>query len=224
MNDADHYLSAALPEPVRVLGQVLHPFSLGHYKRLVRIGNWFVLDPKERTAEPDLSDLLMGVWTCAQTWEESHAKLHDPEAFQKEIEEWGKRLKPEHFEQAFVLFGEYVVDGSTWPELGEPKHHSRMPGSPFIQRVQITLQAKVGLTRSEALNHPLGEALCDYFCYWEMQDAVDVLGREEARLVDVHVRIEQIKEERGCTLEEAIDAALEEQRNPGPRKDPCPST
>ncbi|HWN09770.1 MAG TPA: hypothetical protein VNO50_10965 [Pyrinomonadaceae bacterium] len=177
--NADEYLSAALPETVTLLGQRLMPFSLGHYKRLLRWKNWFVLPIEDRAdAPPQLHDLIMGVWICCQSWEECTEGLFDRNLHSK-LKKWGENVGKFDFAGKCNRFTQYIADGSKWPEVHNPAHSGRSSGSPFVHRVQMILQGKLGHSLSEALNKPWGEAIWDYFGFWEMEGAVQLFSQDD---------------------------------------------
>lgn len=167
------YLAADQPEPVILLGQSLLPFSLGHFKRLLRSGSAYVTGK-----DPQLSDLVFGVWVCCHTWEEASAGLLSPK-LDKNIEKWRKSIGAFDFEEKSEAFTKYVKDGSRWPELHENEQIARMPGAPFIQRVELVLRGKLGCTFSEAVNMPWGKAMHDYFGYWEMEKACRIISEDD---------------------------------------------
>jgi hypothetical protein len=171
------YLEAALPERFIILGQRLRPFSVGHLMLLRRVGNAFVL----QTA-PGIEDLLSGVLICCQTYEEACESLQDP-GLPARLRKWARKLGPFNITLKTEEFARYVRLGSTWPELHDlDDDDRRAPGAPFIQRVRIVLQAKLGLSPSEALDYPWGLAQHDYFAFWELEERCRILNAEEKAL------------------------------------------
>ena len=62
---ARDFLQAAIPEPVTLLGQRLHPFSLGHYILLERFKSPFLLG-----GSADVTDLFTAVLICCNKYDE----------------------------------------------------------------------------------------------------------------------------------------------------------
>lgn len=172
----DDYLKAALPDRWIILGQQLEPFSLGHVMILARLGNSFV------TGEPpQAADLIQAVFICCHRYEEALTELQRadlPELLRK----WGEAIGDFDVPTKIEEFKGYIAAGSTWPELNDPpedKKQGREPGSPFLQRVKLTLLSKLNHSLSEALNKPYGEAIHDYFAFAEMQGSAEITTAKE---------------------------------------------
>lgn len=174
--DPARYFEQAIPLPVAVLGQQLQPFSLGHYKILVRFGNAFFV----RDEKPNLGDLIFAVFICCQTYEEAITSLYS-EDLDAKLMKWGRMLKKrkvdinEHTE----AFGKYITDGSMPPDVTAHGNSGNKLGAPFIQQVQLTLQSKLAHTLSQALNKPWGEALHDYYAWHESEERCHIKGEGE---------------------------------------------
>lgn len=178
------YLEAAIPERFRLLGQELKPFALGHLMLLRRLGNAFSLPQPLTFGDELVNDLILGVFVCCQTYEEATAALQDPR-LAKTLKKWSRRLGTFDAIAKSKEFARYIAQGSTWPDLHDgEKEASREPGAPYIQRVRIVLQAKIGLSPSEALNYPWGLAQHDYFAYWELEEKIRILNDEERSLAN----------------------------------------
>jgi hypothetical protein len=182
------YLLAAIPEPVTILGHRLLPFSLGHAKILRRMGNAFATGKA-----PNLIDLLTAVFTCSRQYHEAVEGL-EASAFSAYQEEWNKAIPSFDFLVECQKFAKYMREGSLWPELHDPEEGGRMPGAPFIQRVQLILQGHLNHSVSEALNKPWGEALHDYFAFWELEGQIKILSQDDVDSV-TNARAQQIREE-----------------------------
>jgi hypothetical protein len=173
------FLEAAIPDRFVILGQRLRPFALGHLMLLRRLGNGFV------TAEDaSVDDLLQGVFLCCQTFEEGWEALQDPK-LPKLIRKWGRKLGPFNIALKIQEFARYIELGSTYPGLHDPDDDSdRMPGAPYIQRVRVVLQSKLGASLSEALNYPWGLAQHDYYCFWELEERARIMNADEVALAN----------------------------------------
>ena len=181
------YLAAAYPEPVTLLGQKLEKFSLGHFKLLTKLESPFLLG-----GSPQLFDLLLGVLVCSQpaaaaehtvyfglTVPRWHRLSNRTYRLAEIIEAWRKSIGAFDWEAKAVEFVRYLRAGSNCPKMHEPEASARRPGAPFVERVQIILQGRLGYTISEALNCPWGEALHHYFAFWEMEGAVKLFNPDD---------------------------------------------
>lgn len=179
------YLNAAFPQRVIILGQSLEPFALGHLRFLLHLQNAFVT-----SAKPDLMDLLQGVFVCAQKatdavetyWNGTTEKrLFGSRRlmFTDYIKAWRKSIGMFDVAETSQNFAQYITNGSTWPKMHNPDEEGRMPGAPFIQRVLLVLEGRLGHTHSEALNKPWGEAMHDYYAYWEIEGSAKILNEDD---------------------------------------------
>ena len=175
---AERYLESALPEPVVCLGQRLTPFSVGHLHILTRLESSFVTG-----GVPTLGDLLLAVFVCAHDYQGGRAAIASGDST-KEIAKWVLSQGDFNPDPEHASFEKYLVDGCLSPELHETEGNQRMPGAPFIQRVRMVLQSKLGFTFEEAMNHPWGLALHDYFAFWELEGAVKIFSSEDQETVD----------------------------------------
>jgi hypothetical protein len=182
------YLLAAIPEPVTILKHRLLPFSLGHAKLLRRFGNAFIAG-----RIPNIGDLLVAVFICSRTYHEGIDGLENTH-FTAYRAKWQKLVGKFDFLQTCQSFAKYMREGSRWPELHEPDEGGRTPGAPFIQRVQLILQGRLNHSLEEALNKPWGEALHDYFAFWELEGQIKILSQDDLDSVDSQ-RAKEIREE-----------------------------
>lgn len=180
------YLKAAIPRPVTLLGQRLHPFSRGHLLLLLRHECAFVQAGKT----PGVGDLVLGVYVCCHTWEEA------PEALEKltpaMVVKWGKRLGEFDFDEKARAFLNYIAEGCGKPNVvdeGEGELEGmRTPGAPFLEILGLFLREKLHASRSESFNIPLGEALHDYFAYYELKGKCKIHGPDEAKAENAYVK------------------------------------
>src|SRR5688572_30214618 len=88
MQDAA-FNKAADPGPHQVLGLELLPFSIGHFILLQKHGSVFV---SQDGGEPEISDLLLTVLICSQTYEEAKKSLRSIWLFWR-MRFWGWRCR-----------------------------------------------------------------------------------------------------------------------------------
>jgi hypothetical protein len=167
------YLLAAIPEPVTILGHPLDAFSLGHAKALRRFKNAFAVG-----GVPTIGDLLTAVFICSRPYRQAISDLKNPE-LGAYLEDWQKQIGAFDFAQKCTEFKQYIDEANRWPHLHEPEEGGRIPGAPFIQRVQLILQGRLNHSLEEALNKPWGEALHDYFAFWELEGQIKIFGQDD---------------------------------------------
>lgn len=166
---ADFY-TAAIPEPVAILGVRLRPFSLGHVLLLNRFGNAF-----GTVKRPELADLIQAIVICSQDYADALADMDDPD-LPAHVARWQRKLAPRNWlgirqpglgfspRDALAAFADYVREGSSFPLFSVDE--SKIGGVvavPMVQSVKVTLQSKMHLAESEVLNRPWGLCLWDYF-------------------------------------------------------------
>jgi len=169
----EKFLNAIAPEPYTVLGLRLKPFSLGHAILLQRHG----CDPVR-----DYESLITGVTICAHTWDEFHT-LADDKWLPWRMRIWAWRVGNFNIVAKIKMFNEYVADAMESPEVFESNDKpSNRLGAPFFSVLKTTLCAKLGYTRDEALNLPFGEALFDYFSFWEIEGGCELVGDHDLEM------------------------------------------
>jgi hypothetical protein len=196
------YLQSVIPEPVVLLGQRLEPFSLGHAKILLRFENVYAAGIHPWTAgrepEPNLEHLLFGIFVCCQPYHQAlNALRNGLDAPQSALARICRR-KPRTMSYADVVqswantagtfdlaeksreFWKYIRAGSVFPRLNPGNSEARMPGAPFIQRVELELIVSFGYSEDRALNAPWGKAVQDYFAFWEHKERCEIYSTEDA--------------------------------------------
>jgi hypothetical protein len=200
---ASNFFASAYPEPYRVLGVRLRPFSLGHYLKLSRLGCAFV---SEKTETASLSDLLLGVIVCSMPttidqeqdpfwnwlerrtggvrwylyrfWQRLRRKpVATPAEFDCFV--WGKQIGEVDLPEKAGLFSSYMDECSAMPAYVEEHQNSpKMSGAHWTQSVISALVSKCGYTMDDALNVPMSRALADFLKQAESDGAVRLLPME----------------------------------------------
>jgi hypothetical protein len=176
MTNWEQYCRAALPDPVTVLGLRLRPFCVGHAILLQRLGN-----PFWASGQATADHLVVAAMICSGTYEDGMALLTEGPGFLMRCRLAGVRallrVSPERFQVRASLLASYVRDStSAGPDLWEedtedPRRSTGM--QPLVSTYLAMMRC--GLTSSEALNLPLGQAL------WTV--AADACARGRARFV-----------------------------------------
>lgn len=181
------YLKAAIPRPVTLLGQNLHPFCLGHLLILSHFNCSFVFEGRELLPE----DLALGVFVCCHSYEEALEALN---GFDREtMERWRKSLGQFDFYEKAQVFLRYIAEGSLRPNVipeGDLQG-LRTPGTAFLQQLKIFLHADLHFSRNEAFNAPLGEALFDYYGFHEVRGRLKIYGPDEIEAEDKGAKIRE---------------------------------
>ena len=188
------YLQAFYPERFTILGQRLQPFSLGHLMLLRQMGNGFVCPD----CKPSIPDLTSGIFVCSQSYSQAQRGL-ESRLLRFRMFVWGARVRRANFVEKMLAFTDYLEAGSTFPDMPDASERARIPGSPLIQRVRLTLQGELGLTQSEAMDYPWGAALHEYFALLEMKNRTSITNDEERETMKEH-------EEMVAAMKEEIEA------------------
>src|SRR5438477_6397465 len=168
MTDAD-YLRALFPDRYGVAGVWLKPYSLGHVFLLERIGSPFV----DFDRDPCLGDLRVALALCKRTYPEALRWL------QSKSSGWRMPLKfcsQQTFLDGVAQFVDYICKSFTRPECWHGT--GRQQGTPFFQSVKLTLMM-LGKTELESLSCPLSKAIWDYTAYWELQERMQIVGKQD---------------------------------------------
>jgi len=186
LESPDNYSLAALPEPYRILGLRLKPFSLGHYLLLQRFDCAFVRDDGGAV---DRSDLILGVLVCSMSYSE-FTKFVDQKNFLREVAKWGKKMGFDtvvNWQKPAKLFQAYLKAG-----VPEPDYISLEPlesvGAGWTQNLKITLMTRLGHTEAEALDMPLSCALADYYKLAESEGMIRLLTAEDRAMAEANAK------------------------------------
>jgi hypothetical protein len=172
------FLKAAVPDPARILGVRLKPFSVGHNILLQREGCALV------DGRPgQFSDLILGVSICSRTFEEAVAFLSNPLRSALWLKWWGfkvwlaVRFGGKNLAESAGNFLAYVRDGSSSPTPMQKDEGGSELHLPITALVLTTLQSRCGYSLSEAMNCPWGLALWQYAIVFTLEgkgfEAVD---------------------------------------------------
>jgi len=177
------WLEAILPEPINLLGQRLNPFSLGHCILLNRLDNPFYVG-----GNTDLQDVLQGVFICSQTFDEAWTALADKNLDERIIK-WQAQLGRIDIQEVTSVFSDYLKNGSFSPDLSDESESKRQPGTPFLLRLKLILQSKLGYTEKEALEKPFGAVLHEVLGLAELRGDVKVMNADELEMHEEHKKL-----------------------------------
>ncbi len=185
----EHALSrAALPASARCLGRKLRPYSIGHELWLLRQSNSVL------RGSPD--DLTAAVLICSLSWDELQNR-DSRRWLALDLALWGWCIRKMKMDRAKELqkFLSYRDEGLLEFQISKkPRSDSapslRLPGSPFILRLQQWLMSHLRKTEAEAWDYPVGLAKMRWACHWEQEGGLDVYNAHEAEEDDFIAKCE----------------------------------
>ena len=186
---------AAQPVPTVVLGMLLRPLSLGHILFLLKSGIIEEVQDGKLTSERLTEAVLIG----CQSWNESAGLLRDPILgfklwiWQRRVASAAKRHNnirrhhvgmPNYFESEALKFIAWINGGCEEFEVSDTPRADkatggRLPGSPFILRLQQWLMTTLRLDESAAWDYPFGLAKMRWACHWEMEGGLDIRNEHD---------------------------------------------
>ena len=181
----EKYLEAVIPDPVRIFGLRLRPFSLGHLLLLDRLGSPYV-----RGGNIGLDDLLLAVWICSRGID-ANIELLDSAQLWAQVKKWKRavqrsrwlmRLFGKRFDIAsrFVAFHNYIRNGQEIPKyFFESGKFSQSMGAPWMQTVRVRAMRELHYGQTEVLDMPLSLLLWDYVTLSELDGNVRIFDKTE---------------------------------------------
>jgi len=208
------FLAAAFPEPFRILGCDLLPFSVGHHMLLAQLGNRFVATEEQ----PGAIDVFQLLFVCSRPYARAAAGVRgrpfrrflqciEARLLIRKVLVWLGLLNVQSVEpRAFVdAISAYLLAHSKGPELapdiGQTK---REPGTPFIQFVSITLLSRLNHTFTEAMAKPWGHALHDVFAFWELEGRIRLVSQEDRDTWEEHQQFMVEMSDKIAELEKSV--------------------
>jgi len=198
---------AALPAPTVCLGMLLHPYSLGHELWLLREQNDLLRlpPPQSHQASPELTTpspamllaLPAAVLICCQSWTELAVMRRDWTLGLK-LWLWRRRTRSMDHVAEVHKFARYRDDGLLELPLSQilkpdKTAPARLPGAPFVLRLQQWLMGQFGLSEAEAWDYPAGLAKMRWAAHWEQEGCLDVYNAHDAEF-DAFVADQEAKE------------------------------
>ncbi len=173
------YVQAAIPEPFRILGLKLKPFSFGHYLILKRFDCAFV---SEVQASATRDDLIFCVLVCSMSHDE-FLKFIERKDIIKQIRKWGRRIGWFDLKEKALLLQQYIDQGTQQPKFWILKEDDKPGGAHWSQVIATTLRGKVGYTRDDLMNCPLTQAFSDFYKHAEECGVIRLMTEAEAEAV-----------------------------------------
>jgi hypothetical protein len=181
------FQQAALPEPFKVLGKDLAPYTLGHDILLGLFESSFcrgVSLPQESPFRYALlaDDLPISVWVCSHAhYSDVYEKLQSPE-IRDELKKWGKSCGEFDVPAACITFERYLKDNTQEPgywveDAGRGRGGSSVPFSHYLK---VVLMREFGLKEHEALDTPYAQALWNYLTILEGQGRIRFMSDDDS--------------------------------------------
>ena len=202
MNAAYHL--AAIPEPYRILGLTLRPFSIGHHLLMQRFECAFVA---EKETKAGANDLILGVLICSMQYQE-FLDLIESRQLAPALARWRKKIMPFSFlgvmpflgrwwrrhyafnvVEKMQLFSSYLKAGMKVPLYWE-EEGCESSAAHWTQCVLNVLCGQLGYDYNHAVNMPMTQAFEDYFRYAESHKIIRLMTEDEI------AQTEQLKEAR----------------------------
>ena len=174
------YAARIIPEPVRILGLSLRPFSLGHYFLLKRWECSFVAEEKSTASR---EDLILGVLICSMDFEGFQEFMRRKD-LESQIRLWGRKVGLFDFKEKSGLFEDYLKKGTEQPAYWIEDDNGDSAGGHWSQALLLTLLS-LGFSRAEALNMPLTQAFADFYKHAESMGSVQLMTAEEERDLEI---------------------------------------
>lgn len=170
---------AAIPEPVVLLGQRLHPFSIGHTIILERFENPFVMGGRA-----DVIDLFTGIMVCCNEYDEFIKLIREDDVISI-VKKWAKNVGKFDFTDISKAFKDYIEDAySNFPKYWyeETKGKETKAGANFAQNIKVRLLRNTNLTEQEILNRPLALSMWDSITILEQDGALRINTKEDDKM------------------------------------------
>ena len=177
MSSAAQFYKAARPEPPRVIGLQLRPYSLGHHLTLHAYDSSFV-----NGAGALFSDMILGVLICSLTWKEWEVwkRSWKLAVF---LKVWGWRMGKFDVKAEAEKFTAYLAEGSECPEVAVPSK-GRALSAAWESRLKLFLVKELRLTVDEAMDYPLALAWQEYCAHGEQEGTLTLLSEGDKQSLE----------------------------------------
>jgi len=188
------FLQAVFVQPRVVMGRELRPFSAYHAAALMLLDSPFIV---AREDPPEPSDLILAAYICSFGFEDGPAMLF-PEVDMAAIDEWADGCEAVDVDEEAAVFGAYLEDYLTVPELWQPDGDaSETSGIPWpVYCVTAVLQNMRGITEVAAWDMPLNR-LVAYKCAIAEQNGAEIVSQQERNFKEYFRRVEAAQAEEG---------------------------
>jgi hypothetical protein len=175
------FSQAAAPEPFRVLGRNLKPYTIGHQLLLERFESGYAVGS---TVTPTWDDFLFSVWICSQSYAEVLRALNARFTFVR-VALWSRRCGKFDVPEAQEFFRRYMHANTSEPlYFKEDGPHNcseiAMPWGLFLK--QYT-QERLHLRESEVVDYPYIDANLLYLRHLAERGALKLATKTDLQLI-----------------------------------------
>lgn len=195
-----------MPQPVVCLGMLLRPYSIGHHLLLIRDGllesepdlphlaqavliccqTW---RENERMGFDALLDLKLWIWrrrirSNVRRSTSNAQRSMGAAPLPLGVGSWKLKVGS-YLESQLAIFRAYIESGNAEFRISDaPRAEAlsspRLPGSPFILRLQQWLMTELGLSEEAAWDYPIALAKMRWCAHWEQEGGLDVYNEHDA--------------------------------------------
>lgn len=176
------FQQAALPEPFKVLGKNLHPYTIGHDILLGLFESGFAVGSR---TPPTFEDLLISVWICSHSTYGSVFDAMCSPLTKIKLKAWGIRCGLFDIGEAFQHFQKYITRNTLEPDywVENPKSGGTPSGIPFSQFLKVTMRREFSMSEEEALNTPYCQAHFNYLTLLEGNGKIRFMADQEKEAI-----------------------------------------
>lgn len=177
------FQQAALPEPFKVLGKNLAPYTLGHDILLGVFESGFCRDIK---APPTYEDLIVSTWVCSHRSYGAVLEQLEGRTIRMKLRLWGWRCGNFDLAEAYIHFSNYINAHTQEPPywVEERGNNGGPLGMPFSQYLKVTMMREFGMKEHEALDTPYAQAHANYLTILESNGRIRFMSETDRRAFD----------------------------------------
>lgn len=184
---AYNFVDALKPQTFVICGVELHPFSLGHWMILERLGSPFLSKtPQPFDLESGIGDFFVLLLVCGQTYEDNERMLDDAvllkttiSALEKHIRKMMKRDKNWNIYSELGWVKRYLSHFINMPNFTNNSPPSTPSGIDWKQSLYTIMRNEYHYSKSEILNMPLRRVFYEWCSFAEKNGAIQVSNVHE---------------------------------------------
>ena len=190
------YINAILPEPYRILGVTLRPFSIGHMYLLKKYDCALGDDDVNRMG--DISDLILAIVICSRSFKDFNEFINNEKEFAIWMKKWSKVIrgiikidKSFNIFSSTVKFKQYMKEGIVIPRYWENNNNDgdeARSGVHWSQNLLFVLQKELGYSQEDALDLPLSKAFQDYYKFAEANGMLTLMSDDEIAMIESNIK------------------------------------
>ena len=168
MNFSRRYAEVVYPAQTRVLGLKLRPLTIAHALLLWRIGSPFLA-----AGDVGVVELTAAMYVLSRPCAAAAAGLQKGRTAYL-LKVWAAQLwcRKDAIAKGQEQINEHIEDAFSGPKLWELEGKLKN-GAPYLQWLKCSLMECLNVTREQALNYQVREAIWDIACYAETHGRAD---------------------------------------------------